>query len=98
MEMATRKSKRELLRQATVILIRRLRRWSKGDSSFLEETVETAKRFYPFLFPKNDQIQIAVLENCQIKELPAKLNEERRNGHAALSTDSGEKGFFIFPF
>ena len=39
------------------------------------------------------------MADCEIIELAAKLNEERGFGHAALTTDSGAKGFyFLYKF
>jgi hypothetical protein len=36
--------------------------------------------------------KIARLDGCSLKELPARLNEQRYYGHAAVSTENGQKG------
>jgi hypothetical protein len=36
--------------------------------------------------------KIAKLDGCSLNELPARLNEQRGIGHAALSTENGQKG------
>ena len=39
------------------------------------------------------------MADCEIIELAAKLNEERSDGHAALTIESGKKGFyFLYKF
>ena len=37
-------------------------------------------------------LKIARLDGCSLNELPARLNEERIAGHAAVSTENGQKG------
>jgi hypothetical protein len=37
-------------------------------------------------------LKIARLDGCSLNELPARLNEERTRGLAALSTGNGQKG------
>jgi len=44
----------------------------------------------------SDGYKIARLDGCSFKELPARLNEERRAGHAAVSTENGQKALVCF--
>ena len=37
-------------------------------------------------------LKIARLDGCSCNELPARLNEQRYYGHAAVSTENGQKG------
>ncbi|CBY43456.1 unnamed protein product, partial [Oikopleura dioica] len=43
-----------------------------------------------------DRTKIARLDDCTLNELTVRLNEERRNGHAALSIENGEKALICF--
>ncbi|CBY13578.1 unnamed protein product [Oikopleura dioica] len=43
-----------------------------------------------------DKTKIARLDDCTLNELTVRLNEERRNGHAALSIEDGEKAIICF--
>ena len=43
-------------------------------------------------------LKIARLDGCSFNELPARLNEERRYGHAALAIENGQKGKTRFWF
>ena len=36
--------------------------------------------------------KIARLDSCSFNELPARLNEYRYSGHAAVSVENGQKG------
>ena len=42
--------------------------------------------------------KIARLDGCSLNELPARLNENRKFGHAAVSTENGQKGKNDFDF
>merc|ERR1712071_99451 len=44
----------------------------------------------------SDGYKIARLDGCSWNELPARLNEERRGGHAALSIENGQKVLVCF--
>jgi hypothetical protein len=41
-------------------------------------------------------LKIARLDGCSLKELPARLNEQRYYGHAAVSVENGQKGKIKF--
>jgi hypothetical protein len=42
--------------------------------------------------------KIARLDSCSFIELPARLNEGRTSGHAAVSTENSQKGNLNFDF
>ncbi|CBY12467.1 unnamed protein product [Oikopleura dioica] len=44
----------------------------------------------------SDVKKIARLDDCTLNELTVRLNEERREGHAALSIENGEKALICF--
>ncbi|CBY34837.1 unnamed protein product, partial [Oikopleura dioica] len=46
----------------------------------------------------SDYKKIARLDDCTFNELTVRLNEERRNGQAALSIENGEKALICFGF
>ncbi|CBY15373.1 unnamed protein product [Oikopleura dioica] len=43
-----------------------------------------------------DRTKIARLDDCSLNELTVRLNEERNDGHAALSIEDGEKALICF--
>ncbi|CBY16172.1 unnamed protein product, partial [Oikopleura dioica] len=43
-----------------------------------------------------DRTKIARLDDCTFNELTVRLNEERKNGHAALSIENGKKALICF--
>jgi len=45
---------------------------------------------------RSDGFKIARLDSCSFNKLPAPLNEERRWGHAAVSTENGQKALVCF--
>ncbi|CBY12579.1 unnamed protein product [Oikopleura dioica] len=45
-----------------------------------------------------DSKKIARLDDCTFNELTVRLNEERRNGHSALSIENGKKALICFSY
>jgi hypothetical protein len=56
------------------------------------EQIEIMKSFKTQLIILKIILKIARLDGCSLNELPARLNEGRIHGHAAVSTENGQKG------
>jgi hypothetical protein len=56
------------------------------------EQIEIMKSFKTQLIILKIILKIARLDGCYLRELSARLNEGRTRGHAALSTENGQKG------
>jgi reverse gyrase len=56
------------------------------------EHIEIMKSLKNKISIQKINLKIARLDGCSLNELPARLNEERKYAHAALSTENGQKG------
>jgi len=94
---------RRLTRRKTIMrIIRHTLSWKENSTSL--EDIMAATRYcfvWQIKIMKSLKTQlsnlkiifkIARLDGCSLNELPAQLNEDRKYGHAALSTENGQKG------
>ena len=97
------KFQRRFMRRKTIMLnMRHTLLWTEN-CTFLEDCLTTTR--YSFVehieIMKSLTIKISILkinlkiarlDGCSLNELPARLNDKREWGHAALSTENGQKG------
>jgi hypothetical protein len=72
--------------------------WSDGYKVLFCLTNQNYEIIKNSIIEFKNNYKISRLDGCSLKELPARLNEERYYGHAAVSVENGQKGKTKFFF